>query len=283
MQLNGKTVVLTGATGGIGRCIAQALASAGARLLLIGRDGAALEALSGALPVSSQAHMHLVADLRQPQERESIAALCAEVQVDILINNAGAGKFALLEHSESDAIAALIDLNLTAPIQLTRLLLPLLKSRPEAAVINIGSALGSIGYPGYSVYSASKFGLRGFSEALRREVSDSHVRVLHLAPRATRTALNSDHVVAMNTAMGVAMDTPESVASVLLSHIARDRWTTRVIGWPERFYAWINAVLPGMTDSSIKKQLGQIKQFALLGRHSDSPSPQAHRPTGENG
>lgn len=263
MNLIDKTVVLTGASGGIGECIAEELANAGARLLLVGRHQAALARLRSVLPATAgRDHMMYVADLRKEKDREGLAKSCEDAKVDILINNAGAGEFNLLGNSSSEAIASLLDLNLNVPIQLTRLLLPTLLSRPAAAVINIGSALGSIGYPGYSVYSASKFGLRGFSEALRRELSDTSVKVLHFAPRATRTALNDENVQAMNTALGTEMDEPKAVAQALLSRIRSNRWKASVFGWPERFYALLNSLNPSITDGAIQKQLPSIKRFA---------------------
>lgn len=264
MNLQDKTVVLTGACGGIGVCIAQALANAGACLLLVGREPEALERVRKSLQNASRDHMIYVGNLREQKVRDGLSRACADAQVDILINNAGVGEFNLLEASGSEAIAGLLDLNLNVPIQLTRLLLPHLKSRPAAAIINVGSALGSIGYPGYSVYSASKFGLRGFSEALRRELSDSAVRVMHFAPRATRTALNDAKVMAMNATLGTAMDTPERVAQALCRRIQRNRWQASVFGWPERLYALLNALHPALTDSAIKKQLPHIKRFASI-------------------
>ena len=268
MNLLGKTVVLTGACGGIGACLAEELAKSGARLLLVGRESRALERLRAILPGGSLAHMIYVADLRSAQDREALSLACSDAQVDVLINNAGVGEFNLLENSSCDAIASLLDLNLNVPIQLTRLLLPTLKARPSAAIINIGSALGSIGYPAYSVYSASKFGLRGFSEALRRELLDSNVRVMHFAPRATRTPLNDAKVQAMNVALGTATDAPELVAQALLSRIHSNRWQASVFGWPERFYALLNALNPAITDGAIEKQLPDIKRFAT----DESPS-----------
>lgn len=263
MNLLGKTVVLTGAGGGIGACLAQELAKSGARLLLVGRESKTLERLRAILPGGPLAHMIHVADLCSAQDREALSLACADAQVDVLINNAGVGEFNLLENSSSEAIAALLDLNLNVPIQLTRLLLPALKARPAAAIINIGSALGSIGYPAYSVYSASKFGLRGFSEALRRELSDSNVCVMHFAPRATRTPLNDAKSQAMNAALGTAMDAPEMVAQALLRRIHSNRWHASVFGWPERFYALLNALSPALTDGAIEKQLPEIKRFAM--------------------
>ena len=111
--------------------------------------------------------------------------------------------------------------------------------------VNIGSGFGSIGFAGYSGYSASKFALRGFTEALRRELADSSVRVGYLAPRATVTDMNSEQVVAMNKELGNKMDTPESVAEEFLSLLKSDQ-TERYIGWPERFFVKLNSLLPGV-------------------------------------
>lgn len=120
---------------------------------------------------------------------------------------------------------------------------------------------GTIGFPGFSAYSASKFGLRGFAEALRRELADSGIRVLHLAPRATRTAINSDAVVAMNAALGAAMDAPQQVAAQIVQAL-RDEAPERALGWPEKFFARLNRLLPGLVDRALRKQLPTVKRFA---------------------
>lgn len=262
MRLENKTVVLTGATGGIGRCMAHALANKGSRMLLVGRNAQALEHLRSQLPAVAKSHLCIEAQLQDSAARATLANACIESEVDVLINNAGASEFKLLEDSDAVSIANLIALNLTVPIQLTQAILPHLKLRPEAAVINIGSAFGAIAYPGFSVYSASKFGLRGFSEALRRELGDSTVRVMHLAPRATKTELNSATIVAMNARLGTVMDEPELVAKTLIRYIETDKWESTVMGWPESFYAKLNGLFPNITNGAIAKQLSQIKYFA---------------------
>lgn len=275
MRVEGRTVLLTGATGGIGRALALALARAGALLILAARDAAALEQLARALPAQGQAHEWLVVDLVEEKDRLRLRELCAGRQVSVLVNNAGASGLSFLTDSTFESIERQLTLNLAVPVLLTRLLLPQLLAQPEALVVNIGSAFGSIGYPGFSVYCASKFGLRGFSEALRRELADTGVHVLHVAPRATRTALNSEKVVAMNHALGNAMDDPIDVARQVLQRIERGRWGSVVLGWPERLYAFINAVLPSMTDSTLRKQLPVIRRFARepLSTESERETP----------
>lgn len=263
MRIRNSTIVLTGATGGIGSQLATEFAGAGARMILVSRDQAQLDALIKALPVPEIVpHLAVAVDLLDAAGRQKLRDICAQHDIDLLINNAGTNDFNLLENADPAIVARQLELNLMVPVLLTQQLLPLLRLRPSSAVVNIGSAFGSIGYPGYAAYCASKFGLRGFSEALRRELADTSVRVLHVAPRATRTALNSDRVVAMNVALGNAMDDPQQVARFVVKRVQNERWGHCVIGWPERFYAWINAMLPAMTDGSLRKQLPVIRKFA---------------------
>lgn len=259
MNLDGKRILLTGASGGIGEALAHALASRGATLLLHGRKSAALEALRQQLPNPEQHHC-LCADLCHPQERRQLvnAPLLAD-GIDILINNAGTNQFAWLEDQTEEQITAQIELNTLAPILLTRALLPTL--RTPGLIMNIGSSFGAIGYAGYSAYCASKFAMRGFSEALGRELEGSGIKVLHFAPRATRTHLNSPDVYAMNVALGTQTDSPDEVAEWAVASLEREQIRTWV-GWPEKFFVRLNALLPGLVDRALAKQHSIISRFA---------------------
>jgi short-subunit dehydrogenase len=146
-------------------------------------------------------------------------------------------------------------------MQLTRALLPQLRAQPAAAVLNVGSVFGSIAYPGFAAYSASKFALRGYTEALRRELADSSVSVHYLAPRATRTGFNASSVERMNAELGVAMDPPETVAAAACEMLERGR-PYAVLGWPERLFVRINSLLPRVVDGSLRKQLPVIRRHA---------------------
>lgn len=181
--------------------------------------------------------------------------------LNCLINAAGVNRFGLLDQQDEQQIAELIGLNVTATLQLTQRLLPLLRAQRRALVINVGSTFGAIGYPGFAAYCASKFAVRGFSEALRRELADTHVRVLYFAPRATRTAMNAPSVVAMNDELGVAMDDPAQVAEQLLDAIGREQ-EERHLGWPERLFVRLNGLLPRVVDQALRKQLPIIQRFA---------------------
>ena len=258
MRLQGKRALVTGASGGIGRAIATVLARAGAELVLVGRNRERLESVAEALPGSG--HVPVAADIAELPGRENILAACRG-RLDLLVNNAGINDFALFADQDPATIQRQLEVNLVAPILLTRQLLPLLRSS-RGHVINVGSAFGQIGYPGFCAYSAGKFGLRGFSQALGRELSGSGMIVSYLAPRATATDMNSAEVVAMNRELGTATDSPETVAEALLQLVHRPR-AELLMGRPERFFARINAFLPGLVDRALYRQLPVIRRHAL--------------------
>ena len=214
MQLSDCRALITGASGGIGQALVERLCQGGAKLLLAGRQLAPLEGLVQRFP----GQVELVcADITEVSGREAVLAAARRFGgMNTLINAAGVNRFSLLEQHDEADIAALIGLNVTATLQLTHRLLPLLRQQGEALVVNLGSTFGSIGYPGFSAYCASKFALRGFSEALRRELADTQVKVLYFAPRATRTPMNAPSVVAMNWGgIFAPANTPEPIVKRL--------------------------------------------------------------------
>ena len=265
MELRGKTVLLTGASGGIGQAIALQLAAAGARLVLVARNTARLATLQAELVAKHPAdHQIFSADLTKEQERQDLLAFVRGLQgIDLLINNAGISQFGLVAQQD---YATQLSTNLLMPMLLTQTLLPELQSKSAAMIVNVGSAFGSIGYPGFTGYSASKFGLRGFTEALKRELSDSAVQVLYFAPRATDTSINSDAVVAMNRELGNQSDSPALVAAALVQQIQQDQ-ARRFIGWPEQLFVRVNAVLPGIVDKALAAKLAVIRRYAQLSQH----------------
>lgn len=262
IALSGRTVLLTGASGGIGEAIARRLARSGARLMLVGRSPATLQALRDTLDTTGGPHIVVVADIATAVGRNAMHDALQQLRapLDALVNGAGVSRFSLLADSSPADIEAQIATNLTAPILITRLLLPFLQH--AGRIVNIGSSFGGIGYPGFSTYCASKFALRGFTEALRRELGDGTLQVACLAPRATRTALNSAAVCAMNEELGNTMDPPELVAAMVERMLLEPRMRDRAMGWPERFFLRINALFPALVDGALRKQLAAIKRFA---------------------
>jgi len=255
--------VLTGATGGIGQQLALALAPACAALLLVGRDSEKLAALRQRLLA---AHPDLsidlvVADLGSETGRDRVlqAAQLLPGGANLLVNNAGISDFHAFAGQSSAVVESVLTTNLLAPILLCQKFVPLLLGQKSAQIINVGSVFGDIGYPGFAVYCASKFGLRGFTQALRRELSDSAVRVRYFAPRATRTGINSSAVNAMNAELKTQSDDPQRVAQAFMDFLVGNQ-NERILGWPEKLYVVLNRLRSQITDNAIGKQLAIIKR-----------------------
>jgi short-subunit dehydrogenase len=260
MDIDNRHIVITGAAGGIGAATAAALAQAGARLSLVGRDRAKLAALREHLPRKGTALV--LSDLRDPGAADTAIA-AAEVEngpVDILVNNAGVnhfGRFAAMTAAEIDSLLAT---NVAAPMKLVHAVLPGMIERGQGKIVNIGSVFGGIGFGGFAAYSAGKFALRGFSEALRRELHGSGVGVVYVAPRYTRTALNVGAVERMAKALAMRMDDPAAVASRIVRAI-RDDAAECTIGFPERFFVRLNALFPRLVDSGMTKTTARMLSF----------------------
>jgi short-subunit dehydrogenase len=255
MRAADARVVLTGACGGIGRALAQALLRAGAAVLLVGRAPAALESLALALQDESgmdrgsAALACHVADLADPAALTALAEAAATWDANVLVNAAGLPAFGSLETLPAAQLEAVLQVNLLAPMRLAQALLPRFRCLRRAQIINVGSVLGRLGLPGYSVYCASKFGLRGFSEALRRELAGGPVKVQYLGPRSTRTLFNSAQVEAYNSATGTRSDSPDTVAAALLQ-LLEDESAERFLGFPERLAVRVNGFAPAALDGA---------------------------------
>lgn len=258
--LRGKRVVLTGATGGIGAALAWELYAAGAHLCAVARNPDSLKQLRDRLGPGLSC---IQADITQEQILPAIRDGAQESMggVDILINAAGVTRFSRFEDLQPTDISKIVATNLTAPMQLTSILLPSLLASRCPTVVNVGSALGWIAFPGQVPYSASKAGLRSFSEALRREFGSLGLRVIHISPRATRTPFNSNQAKAANDALRVHEDLPEWVARKIVSAIRSSR-NNQVLGWPEKLIARVNQLLPGMVDGALKKKAALIRSHA---------------------
>ena len=255
-------IVLTGATGGIGRAIAEALDQKDYVLLLTGRDEEKLDQLLASL--SGEKHEKVIADLTTDEGIKALKSATANFGVNGLINCLGTNMLATLPSSQDEDITQLIATNLVAPINVCKSLLPLLQRQTNATIVNVGSILGSIGCAGSSIYCASKFGLRGFTESLRRELSDTKVSVIYLAPRATDTALNTHAMNQMNKELGNAIDAPQRVAERLLNALKSGKSANHYVGWPESFFVRLNGLLPTMVDKALSKQLPTIRRFCEM-------------------
>lgn len=188
MQLSGKTALVTGGSAGIGREIARQLKAKGADVILTGRNRERLDFMR------AEGFEALEADLSNAAGVDALLAQLQGREIDLLINNAGQG----VDHDfrdgapDIDASDDCIFANLNAPIRLIAGLLPGLKSRPEAAIVNVTSGLAIAPRAGSPVYCATKAALRSYSQALRAQLAETNVQVVEALPPVVDTQMTAD-------------------------------------------------------------------------------------------
>ncbi len=143
-------------------------------------------------------------------------------------------------------------------MQLTRCLMPGIRKAGGGQIVFIGSILGSLGMPYYAAYCASKFAIRGFAQALRREVSNDGISVCYIGPRAVDTPMNDPVMRKVGEATGVNMDHPLWVADRILEAMQKEEKETH-LGFPEKLFARINSTAPSMVDGSMLKLQKQMQ------------------------
>ena len=259
-----KTCLVTGASGGIGGAIANILCENGYNVFIQGRNQKKLQQRKLAMTGNCEI---LVGDLNKPEDRANILDLAfANKSIDLLVNAAGLSSFIAFEDAKPELINELMQTNLITPMLFTQEFLAKSKSNTHQSdqeklnIIQVGSAFGYIGYPGFSAYCASKFGLRGFTQTLAREYSDSGIRFGYFAPRATHTNINAASVEDMNKALGNAMDSVEVVAKAFMIFL-NSKKREQVVGWPEKLCARMNGFIPKLVDNAIQSKLSIIKRY----------------------
>jgi short-subunit dehydrogenase len=262
MNLNGKRILLTGATGGIGELIAQKLAAKGAILCLVGRNREKLAALQASIHAASGTAHVISADLSQANMAKNIITEAQQKlgEIDILINNAGVLDFIELQNQNDDRIAEIIQTNVTALIQLTKNALPAMQKNNAGHFVFIGSIFGSLGFPHFATYCASKFAVHGFSQSLRRELVNTNIGITYIAPRGIKTPMNDANTTAMWAKNGNTMDHAETVANIVVNAIEAGKQEV-FIGQPQTFFAWLNGLAPKVVNIGLKKQTALAAPF----------------------
>jgi uncharacterized protein len=238
MDLADRTVLLTGATGGLGPPIARALVERGVRLVLTGRRTDVLDALAGELHGRA-----IAADLSQPGSvRELVVKAGA---VDVLVSNAALPASGYLDDFTEEQIDRALDVNLRAPVVLTRLLLEPMVRRGSGHIAIVGSLGGKAASPAAAIYSATKFGLRGFAHALREDLHGTGVGVSLVLPGPVRDAgMWADARVDLPRTIGTR--SPVDVAEATIDAIERDRAEIVVATPGPRVGASLASLAPGL-------------------------------------
>jgi short-subunit dehydrogenase len=244
----GLHIILTGASSGIGEATARVLARAGHRLVLAARRAELLEALVKDINPSGKRVIGVPCDVTKPEDLERLVARArAEFgAVQVLVNNAGvdSGGQAWWMQDASE-IRKVIDTNLIAVFELTRLVLPEMLEQKNGHVINLGSVSGRVGVS--SLYGASKFGVRGMSLSLRRELLETGVHVSHVAPGFIRTAMTSK-----GGQRPLPMAGPELIAQTILNLLETPKAEVIVPGY-YRLLCWLETMLPVLGDLVVKR------------------------------
>jgi short-subunit dehydrogenase len=248
VNVAGTTVLLTGATGGLGQAIARRLSGAGAKLILSGRRADVLEGLASELGATVVA-----ADL---SDADAVRALAkAHADVDILVANAGLPASGRLESFTEEQIDRALLVNLRAPIMLAHALAPAMVARGSGHIVIMSSLSGKSPAAGTSIYSATKFGLRGFAGALRAELHGTGVGVSAIFPGFIRDAgMFEDANVTLPR--GTGTKSPEDVARATLRAIERNKGEIGVAPVALRLGATISGIAPELSATVTRKAGG---------------------------
>jgi len=262
MDLAGRTALLTGATGGLGRAIAKALAGRGATLVLSGRKADALEALAAELP--GEGHRSLPSDLAEPGAAEKLAAEAAEV--DVLVANAGLPGTGLLTDFTPEEVKRALRVNLEAPMLTAQALFPAMVERGSGHLVFISSLSGKAASPRSSIYNATKFGLRGFALGLRIDLGSKGVGVSLISPGFIREAgMFADSGAKPPPGMGTG--TPQQVGAAVVKAIERDKVEVAVAPIPLRVMSHFALASPRIAVRAQSGSAGQKAAKAVADGH----------------
>jgi short-subunit dehydrogenase len=257
LRLEGKSVLLTGATGGIGEAIARALHAKGASVVLSGRRSEVLDRLRGELGSRAEVEQ---ADLTQPGDVEHLAGRVASV--DVLVNNAALPASGRLEEFSPEQLDRALDVNLRAPLQLGRAAAIAMVERGSGHMVFISSLSGKVATPGSALYSATKFGLRGMAAGLREDMAPHGIGVTTVFPGFIRDA-GMFAEAGVELPRGVGTRTPDEVAAAVVRGIERGKDEVDVAPLPMRVGTVLSSIAP-VTLAKLQRRLPSSKLSAQI-------------------
>jgi short-subunit dehydrogenase len=256
--LSDRRILITGASRGIGRSLAEQAARSGARLVIVARSAILLQSVADSLTAQGARVTAIPADVTSDEDRRRIMATVEERLggLDVLINNAGVGSFGHFSSSSEEVLRQVMEVNFFAPAELIRLAVGVLARGQQPAIVNIASMCGRRGLPAWSEYSASKFALCALTEALRGEMVRFHIDVLLILPGLTRTAMGR-HLLRNAGRMKIDFTdgmSPDLVAAKVLHALQRNR-TETVVGQEARWLLLLNCLLPRFMDHLLARKV----------------------------
>jgi short-subunit dehydrogenase len=262
-DLRGARILITGASGGIGRCLAEQAARAGARLVLVARSEDKLHDLASAIRAQGAPEqlVTLAADVTVENDRRAVLSTVVERfdGLDVLINNAGVGSWGHFADCSEEILRQVMEVNFFAPAELIRQAIPVLSRGRRPAIVNVASMCGRRGMPAWSEYSASKFALCGLTEALRGELVRFDIDILLVVPGLTNSGLGQ-HLLRKTGRYPIDFSKgmpPEQVAAGILRALRHNR-TETVLGWDARWLLRVNRFFPRLVDALLARQVRRL-------------------------
>lgn len=246
MKIQGKTALITGASRGIGRAIALELAKAGAeRLLLVARDSTKLAEIATEIEALGVETVTLALDLSQLVEVNiAIAQAWRDYgPIHLLVNCAGVAHQSPFLKSPLPNVQQEITINLMGLYAMTRLMARRMAAQQEGTIVNVSSLMGKVAAPTMATYSATKFAILGFTQALRGELAQYNIRVIALLPSLTDTDMVRD----LQTFKWVRRTSPQKVAQALIAGLEKES-PEILVGWQSHLAVWCNRLSPWLLE-----------------------------------
>lgn len=267
--IDGARILITGASQGIGKALAEEAARRGARVLAVARSGELLEELASQVQAQGGKLEIVSGDVTHPDDRRAMAEATVKHYggLDILINNAGVGATGHFVEANPERLRQIMEVNFFGTTEMIRTFLPMLKHGYYPAIVNISSIAGKRGIPARSDYSASKFAIQGFSEALRAEVAKDGIDVIVVCPGLTQTNFSKNMLeqtarLPMDHLRGMK---PEKVAQATLRALERGRHET-VLTLPGKLLVFVARFFPRLADAIAARRVRGLFKEEIAAR-----------------
>lgn len=260
-DLTGKRILITGASQGIGKALAELAAARNAKVLAVARSVDLLQELADNAQKKGQTLEILQCDITSSEDRQKMVNAAQELfgGLDILINNAGIGATGHFAEADPDRLRKIMEVNFFGLTETIRVFLPTLKQGNQPAIVNISSVAGRRGIPARSEYSASKFAVQGFSEALRAELAKDDVDVILVNPGLTQTNFSKNMIeqkarVQLDHMRGM---TPEQVAEATLKAIEKNK-SEITLTFNGKLMLFVCRYFPRLADMIIRRKVRKV-------------------------